>query len=149
MRTVFVGGPKSGKTTYAAQVRARTGQVVLHTDWLLEGHRPANQPPLAKWPTWSEASALVAEELGLPGHWIIEGVSTARALRKWMLAHEGDSEKPCDEVLLFTSPLETTTPPQVAMKKGVWTVWDEVEDELLKRGVRVEKAPLEREGEVG
>jgi hypothetical protein len=124
MRTLIVGGPKTGKTTRSEALAQETGIPAWHADSLIDTH------------AWSEASQAVADSFDSPGPWIIEGVSVPRAIRKWLAAHpEG---KPADKILVRTQPHVDLSPGQRTMTKGVWTVWNEVLPELYRRGVTIE-----------
>lgn len=124
MRVVIVGGPRCGKTTLAATL----GLPTRHTDDVIGLG-------------WSEASAEVATWLDAPGPWCIEGVAAARALRKWLAAHE--SGAPCDEIRLLWVPLVERTDGQERMALGIETVWCEISDELIARGVAVVSIEIE------
>jgi hypothetical protein len=122
-RVLIIGGPRTGKTTLAQQL-----ELPVHsTDQLIASH------------DWSEASAEVALWIGnnLGARWVIEGVVTARGLRKWL---NRNPEQPLDcVVVLMNRPLVDVTKGQAAMAKGVATVWNEIAPEALRRGVRVVK----------
>ena len=125
-RLVIAGGPRTGKTTLAASCAEYAGVDPRCTDPLMDLG-------------WSEASAAVATWFDAEGPWIVEGVSTVRALRKWLAAHpEG---KPCDRVILLrevvVDPAELK-PGHRSMAKGVETVWSEIVGELRARGVEIE-----------
>lgn len=125
-RLVIVGGPRTGKTTWADSQGAALGVPVRHTDDLIGVL------------DWSAASAEVATWLDADGDWIVEGVTTVRALRKWLAANP---DKRLDaKIVLFTAPRVEQTPAQAAMSKGVDTVWREIETELAARGIAVEDA---------
>ena len=121
MRTLIIGGPKTGKTTlsqsYACPVR--------HTDDLIGKL------------DWSAASAEVATWFDAPGPWCIEGVAVVRALRKWLATHPDGT--PADRILFLTEPKIPVTAGQAAMTKGIDTVWEEIEGDLLLRGVDITK----------
>ena len=119
LRLVIAGGPRCGKTTYAKQFDG-----VRHSDDLITSH------------DWSSASHEVANWLGEPGPWVIEGVALGRSLRK-ALARSGD--KPCDRVVWMVRPKVELLPGQQSMLKGCLTVWAEICPELLKRGVKIEE----------
>lgn len=123
VRILILGGPKTGKTTLASRVAAVRGLPLKHTD------------DLAGIAEWSEASAIVAGWFDEPGSFVVEGVAGARALRKWMAAHEG---KPVDVVIVCDTARVERTKGQNAMAKGCVTVWTEIRDELARRGVRIE-----------
>jgi len=118
---VIVGGPSTGKSTLAH--RLKPSERVRCTDELVGVLE------------WSEASAEVARWLDEPGPWVIEGVATARALRKWLLANPG-KPLPCT-VVLMARPLVELSKGQAAMGKGVATVWNEIAPDVLARGARV------------
>jgi hypothetical protein len=118
-RIVIVGGPKAGKTTFSA----RFPLPVIHTD------------EFRSLGSFSAQSAAVAALFNAPGPWLIEGVTTVRALRKWLRSHpEG---KPCDLVYALWTPFEPLSPGQRSLLAGCRKVWAEVEDPLLARGVIV------------
>jgi hypothetical protein len=121
-RILITGGPKTGKTTLAKQLSAQCGEP-LHTDDLI-GQL-----------SWSEASAKVAEWMREPAPWIIEGVAIPRALRKWLAANP--TGKPADKVIFLGKPWQELSPGQLAMTKGLVTVWKEVVGELVARGVEL------------
>ena len=129
MKIVIVGGPKTGKTTFAKKLSSDTEIVpVRHTDDVISLG-------------WSEGSAEVATWFDKPGSWIVEGVAAVRALRKWLDAHRDG--KPCDVVkMMLTGPFGTPTKAQAAMTKGHNTVWAEIENDLRDRGVRIERVNL-------
>lgn len=118
-RIVIAGGPKSGKTSLAVEMRC-AGANVSHSDTLLEL-------------PWSEQSLVVSRWFDELGPWVIEGVTVTRALRKWLSRNpEG---KPCDRVIYLTGSRIQLSVGQERMKKGVDTVWSEIEGELEYRGV--------------
>jgi len=121
-RIVIVGGPRTGKTTLAATL----GLPARHTDDVMRLG-------------WSAASAEVATWFGAPGPWVVEGVATARALRKWLAAHAAG--RPCDRVILLWRPAVDVTPRQSVMARGVRTVWREIAPEVVVRGVEVLVCP--------
>ncbi len=120
-RIVIVGGPSTGKSTLAHRLTAP--ERVRCTDELVGVLE------------WSEASAEVARWFDEPGPYVIEGVATARALRKWLAAHPDAS---LDAVIVLTGrPFAELSKGQAAMSKGVATVWNEIVVDVLKRGIRV------------
>lgn len=134
-RVLIVGGPGTGKSTLAHRIGP--AERVRSTDELVGVLE------------WSEVSVEVALWLCEPGPWVIEGVATARALRKWLAASPGTA---LDVVVVLTGqPFVELTKGQAAMNKGVSTVWNEIVIDVLKRGARVINAaspkPVRREGE--
>lgn len=69
----------------------------------------------------------------LPGPWIIEGAAAVRALRKALAL----SRKPCDAVVLVLGYKVDPTPGQIAMGKGIATVWFGIEADVRSRGIHV------------
>jgi hypothetical protein len=120
-RVVIAGVPKSGKTTLA-------GPCARHTDDLL--HEASRLE-------WSQISDTVAAWFDAPGPWIVEGVRTVHALRKWLRAHA--TGRPCDRVIWMGTPLVPLDRGQAVMGKGCATVWREIRPVLLARGVAVEE----------
>ncbi len=118
MNTVIVGGPKTGKTTLADSL----GKTVRRTDALI-GHLE-----------WSELSEQVSHWFDEPGEWVIEGVATVRAIRKWLARDTGPFPA---EIILLTEPAVPRTPRQEAMAKGVETVWNQIKGELVERGTSI------------
>lgn len=127
-RIVIIGGPKTGKTTLslAALVLGQglKPEQVRHTD-------------ATKDLDWSKASEAVVPWFDEPGPWVIEGVAAVRALRKWLAEHK--EGKPCDELRVLTKPFAELIKGQAAMTKGIATILKEIEPELAKRGVEIER----------
>lgn len=122
MRTLIIGGPKTGKTTLAEQVAA--GRPVRHTDDLITDH------------AWSEASA-VATDGTEPV--VIEGVAVVRALRKWLARHpEGSLDDV--EIVHLTDEHGEVSPKQHATGKGHDTIWSGIVLEATARGAKVRRA---------
>jgi len=117
MRVLICGGPKVGKTTLSYELK---GSPTLHTDDLLD---------LA----WSEQSRQIVRWLEKPGPWVIEGHSVVRGLRKWLRVHaEG---LPFDYLIYLTKAKYERTNGQEALDKSVRTIWNEINDEIVKRCV--------------
>jgi hypothetical protein len=122
-RLVIAGIPSGGKTTKSSALAAISGARVLHTDDLISTHE------------WSAASLEVSEWFDRPGPWIIEGVATVRALRKWL--KRAPMGKPCDAVLWMDHPFQTLDGGRFGMARGCFTVWYEVRPILIDRGVEI------------
>lgn len=122
-RVIVAGGPRTGKTTLAKQIAKRAGIEARHTDDLIDTT------------DWSGASAQVAEWLDAPGPWVIEGVATLRALRKWFARSTG---KPADRIVWLGKAKVPCSPGQTTMAKGCRKVWDEILPALLRAGVTIE-----------
>jgi dephospho-CoA kinase len=122
VRIVICGGPKTGKTTLSQNLGC-----------LFPVHHADDFISLG----WSEASNAVAGLFSNPDPWVVEGVSCARALRKWLKSHpEG---RPCDKVILLMDikSMDGYTTRHSSMASGVHTVFAEIEGELMSRGVEV------------
>ena len=123
-RVVVAGGPKAGKTFTAAALGLRLGVPVRGTDELV--HRGLD---------WSAVSEEAAEWIATPGEWVVEGVATVRALRKWVQA--GAPLREGVAVVWLPSAVVGRTERQEAMARGAETVWREVFPELVALGVTV------------
>jgi len=121
-KLAIVGGPRTGKTTLAARLGEERSCPVLGTDALIGTHG------------WSDASEEASTWFDRPGSWVVEGVATVRALRKWLRRH--DDGAPVDTVVICDVPRKQEAR-HVPMAKGVATVWAEIAPELERRGVAV------------
>lgn len=122
---MIIGPPRAGKTTLALELGRATGLPVLHTDDLIDLG-------------WSEASEAVARSLTTTPNLIVEGVAVVRALRK-VLATMPAGYVPVERCIALEWPRERLTSGQRAMAAGCATMWREVEPELVRRGVLVER----------
>ncbi len=124
-KIIIAGAPKVGKTTLAELLKDQYNCQVQHTDDLIGKFG------------WGQDSEEVSKWFDKDGPWIIEGVTTVRALRKWMDTH--NSGKPCD-VIFFRMEARKAyeAQGQASMAKGIQTVWASILADLVKRGVRVE-----------
>ena len=122
-RILIAGWPRTGKTTLAAKLGAELGIPVRHTDDAI---------PLG----WSEASLAVSTWFEDEGAMICEGVAIPRALRKWL--DRNPEGKPADVLYWSDVPREALSIGQTSMGKGCTKVLDEIRDELVRRGVRLE-----------
>ena len=125
-RLVIIGGPHVGKTTLSERLSVEHGVTnVRHSDDV-------------KHLGWSESSAEASNWFNAQGDWIIEGVQMARALRKWLAANP-DEILDADILILDQVFGEILLPGQEAMRKGVHTVFRQIESELIRRGARIHK----------
>ena len=123
-RVLITGAPDTGKSNLAKEL-ANNSCPAREADDLIKTH------------TWSGASQELAEVwFSEPGPWIIEGVQIPRALRKWLKLNPTGC--PVETIIWLHTPLKPLEPQQVAMLKGMITVWKEIKTELLEnRGQRV------------
>jgi len=128
-RVIIVGGPRVGKSTMARQM---SGDSPSRVNGPSKSRCTDELIGAASWSGSSEETALWFNE---PGPWVIEGVATARALRKWLQTHDG---KPCERIAVLRKPKVKATPGQLAMGKGVLTVFRQIRRELERRKVLIE-----------
>ena len=121
-RIIISGVPKAGKTTLANDIRDITGWKVLQSDDL-------------KGIDWSAASDAVSYWFGADSPWIIEGVATIRALRKWFMRNPRG--KPCDQFIWIDEPKVELERGQDIMAKGCRTIFNEIEDKFYDHEVDV------------
>jgi|SRR5579863_3059323 len=121
MRIAIVGGPRSGKTELAKKLGLQLGITVKSTDSLA-----------GSWSEMSRVASMCFDELG---PLIVEGVAVPRALRKFL--ERSFQRRPVDQVYVLTRPWVELTKEQEAMSKGCATVFHEIKDELVKRGVKI------------
>jgi hypothetical protein len=120
-RTVILGGPRSGKSTLAQNI-SRGRIRIRGTDELLGLG-------------WSDSSLVASSWFEYPGPWICEGVTTPRALRKWLARNH--SGLPADRLVWNNHPVAPRNAGQETMAKGCATVWLEIADELESRGAEI------------
>jgi len=135
-RIVLVGAPRSGKSTFARELRAR-GIPTLCTDpksLVKDVERDVTYLPEIYAPPsmWSEGSRHVADSwMTRPGPWVIDGVGSVRALRK-LLDDGRMSLVEGFRIVRFTGQYAhaVTKPGQVTMAKAIDTIWDQIADRL-------------------
>lgn len=117
----IIGGPKTGKTTLAGTMEPDE-KSIRHSDDV--SHLG-----------WSKASEEVSEWFDDKDCKVIEGVAVVRALRKWL--KRNPTGRPVDEIIFLTDPVVEQSERQAAMSKGCESVWNEIEFQLIGRGVRI------------
>lgn len=122
-RAIIAGGPRTGKSTIAVRAGERYGRKVRHADSLVASH------------AWGDDSKEVSSWFEEAGDWIVEGVSTPRALRKWLAANP--DKKLAATVVYLRDAIQVQAKGARAMAKGCDTVWNEIKGELASRGVTV------------
>lgn len=126
MRTLIIGGPRCGKSTYAATLGVPhfCTDTIAQADTSIAPGATYLPHELGPRDAWSLASAYIASTwFSLPDPWVIEGARTVHALRKWRTMRD---EPVADEILLFHRALDTLTPGQASLSKSVWTIWNEI-----------------------
>jgi len=125
-RIIIIGGPRAGKSTLAAQQAKKLKWPHYCTDPRSLVKDPLdNVTYLPEGLEWSEASQYVCDHwFSKPGPWIIEGVGTVRALRKWRAQYN----EPCDIIVCMfdTHPKAQRIDGQERMAKAVQTIWQEI-----------------------
>jgi len=119
---LIIGGPKTGKTTYAKKLAQEHGMPLQHFDSHI--HRMG----------WSELSDAIVGWLDEPGPWIKEGVQGVRGLRKWLRENHG---KPPFEIHVLSSPKVVHTKGQAQMHKAHGTILRQVLRQLDIRKTQV------------
>ena len=125
-RTLIAGGPRVGKTTISLRLAAESGLIARGTDELI-----------AQGVKFLDGPAVVAGWLDVPSHWIVEGVHTTRALRIWLAEH--DEGLPFDRIFWGQDPKVTRTKWQESCAKGINTVWQQIETQLIERGAVIQR----------
>lgn len=121
LRTVIVRGPRVGKTTLSAVLARQVDVIARHTDDLIGS---------------TDAESAVVRWLSSPGPWVIEGVTAVRTLRRWLRENEG---APCEQVFWSDRPKVEQTRGQRTMAKGCATVWSQIHEQIVERGVIVQR----------
>ncbi len=126
-KIILVGAPRSGKSTYARQLRQRGIPTYCTDPESLVKDIEKNVTYLPEGLDWSQASQYVVDEwLSMKGPWCIEGIATVRALRK---ALDGYKEllKGVQVIRIKGQHKDDVTKPgQITLKKGIDTVWKEI-----------------------
>lgn len=133
-RIVIVGGPRTGKSTLARELR-RQGLPTLCGDPRSKAKEP--EPEVEYLPEGlpyagdgGAADYIATYWLTRPGPWVCEGHVMARALARWTGALNPAFVKalPCDRIIVLRHQHDhaVTLPGQVAQHKGVLTSWEKI-----------------------
>jgi hypothetical protein len=126
MKTLIIGGPCCGKSTFASSL----GAPVYCTDPRSLVKVPKEGVTyLPEGLDWSSGSEYVLKNwLSMEGPYCIEGVGVVRALRKWKDSNTKDAPLPFDKIIYFRNqhPSVTRLPGQDAMEKAIATIWREI-----------------------
>lgn len=125
MRTIIIGGPRSGKSTLAqtfgcpvfcADPKNLVKDVIDGVTYLPDAIE------------WDQQSHFICNNwFTMDCDWVIEGVSVVRALRKW--AKYYDTNPPCYNIIYIKNihPLASNIlDGQIAMAKSIDTIWSEI-----------------------
>lgn len=137
MRVVVIGGPRTGKTTYATKLAKQLGAHLAST-----GKRTEHEGGLVSTDNymhkanWAELPDRVIADLKDRDSYVLEGTQAARVLRRW-LVRDPESVK-VDKVLVFGRPWVPRTPGQESMAKAVRTIFRDLQPLLQKAGIEIE-----------
>lgn len=137
MRVVVLGGPRTGKTTYATKLAKQLGAHLASTGKRTEA--PEGLVSTDNWmhkSTWADLPDAVIKDLKGRDSFVLEGTQAARVLRRW-LVREPESVK-VDKVLVFGQPWVARTPGQESMAKAVRTIFRDLQPLLQKAGIEFE-----------
>lgn len=110
-RIAIIGPPGSGKSTLGEKLSRELGIPLQSTDSVIHLG-------------WSNASLAVAGWLNAPSY-IIEGVALPRAFRKWQWLHP-KQPPPVDKIIKLKTVWRSLKPGEIAMTKGIETVFNEI-----------------------
>jgi GTPase SAR1 family protein len=111
LRIAIIGPPGSGKSTLGERLSKELSIPLLSTDSVIHLG-------------WSNASLEVSNWLNRPS-FIIEGVALPRALRKWQWLHP-KMPPPVDKVIKLSTNYRALKRGEIAMAKGIETVFNEI-----------------------
>lgn len=123
-RIAIVGGPRTGKTTFARAHAEKLGLPLVSTDDFI---------PLG----WSGSGAKAADVIAGARRLLIEGVAVPRALRRLLADHP--RRRPIERLIILTRPKIKRSKRQDAMAKGLAKILGEILPRLERLGVIVER----------
>ena len=125
MKTIIIGGPRSGKSTMAISY----GVPVFCADpkSLVKDVLPG-VTYLPDSVDWENQSHYICQNwFPMQGDWVIEGVGCIRALRKWINYY--DTTPPCYNIVFIRDkhPMASDLlPGQLSMRKSIDSIWNEI-----------------------
>lgn len=137
MRVVVIGGPRTGKTTYATKLAKQLGAHLASTGKRTQ--QPEGLVSTDNWmhkSNWAELPDHVITDLKKRDSFVLEGTQAARVLRRW-LTRDPETVK-VDKVLVFGRPWVARTPGQESMAKAVRTIFRDLQPLLQKAGIEIE-----------
>jgi hypothetical protein len=145
-RIVVLGGPRTGKTTYATKLAkqlgvhlASTGKHTEDPEGLVsvKNYGKVSTDDYLNRYDYKELPSRVIDDLRKMDSFVLEGTQAARVLRRWL--REAPEEPKLDNTLVFLGkPWVPRNPRQEATTKGVKTVWRDLEPLLKRYGVPYE-----------
>lgn len=136
-RIVVIGGPRTGKTTYATKLAKELGVHLASTGKRTEAECGlVSTDNWMKKASWNDLPDHVIRDLQARESFVLEGTQAARVLRRWL--RDTPDQPKLDKVLVFNRPWVKRNGGQEAMAKGVKTVLRELLPLLQRAGVTVE-----------
>ena len=137
-RIVVIGGPRTGKTTYATKLARELGVHLASTGKRTESERGlVSTDNYIGSGSYAELPDRVIADLRKRDSFVLEGTQAARVLRRWL--REAPEEAKLDKVLVFGKPWVARNPRQEATAKGVKTVMRDLLPLLRAAGVETEE----------
>lgn len=137
VRVAILGGPRTGKTTFATKLAKKHG-LLLHST----GKR--SEDPLVHTDSfikrgWDELPDHVIEQLQQQTDFVLEGCAAARVIRRW---YKQDLTAPrLDRVYIITGAKVRRSAAQEAMARGIHTILTGLRPILDRAGVPVTVNP--------
>ncbi len=145
-RIVVIGGPRTGKTTYATKLArelgvhlASTGKHTEHPEGLVsvKNYGKVSTDDYVGRYSYADIPTQIIKDLREMDDFVLEGTQAARVLRRWM--REAPDEPRLDKTLVFLGkPWVARNKHQEATTKAVRTVWRDLEPLLRRHGVPYE-----------
>ena len=136
-RIAILGGPRTGKTTFATKLAKKLGLLVHST-----GKR--SEDPVVHTDSfiklgWDEIPDHVIAKLELEPDFILEGCQAARVLRRWF--KQDPTAPKLDRVYVFTQAKMRRSAAHDAMAKGISSIITGLLPQLREAGVIVTTDP--------
>ncbi len=132
MRIAIIGSPRAGKTTLARELQRTTGYPIIYADELIVLGWSAASDEIARRMTDQD----MARYMAIVPDIIFEGVAVVRGLRKALGMLDG---RPVDRCIVLERPRVWLSRGQRAMQRGCASVLAQIEPELVRRGVLMER----------
>lgn len=133
----MIGGPRTGKTTYATKLARELGVHLASTGKRTEAPNGlVSTDNYLDRGTYADLPDRVIADLRQRESFVLEGTQAARVVRRWL--RESPDEVKLDKALVFHRPWVRRNPRQEATAKGVKTMLRDLLPMLEKAGVQVE-----------